>query len=308
MRTVFIKTLIELAEQDPRILLLTADIGFMVLEPFSRRFPERFFNVGVAEENMVGVATGLAEAGFIPFVYSIATFVSLRPYEFIRNGPIIHHLPVRIIGVGGGFEYGHNGLTHHTLEDIGIMRIQPGITTIVPADYQQARAALLSTWNLSGPIYYRIGKDDSTIVPGLDGNFEIGRVKLIGEGSDLAIITIGSIAKEATAAQGALAKQGIHSTVLVISSLNPSPIEDLARILSGFKLAISVEAHYLAGGIGSLVSEIIAEYGLRCRLLRCGVKKAPQPITGSQNYLNAFYGLSSAELVKTILRYLKEKK
>src|SRR5919107_1896887 len=104
MRAAFAATLTELAERDERILLLTGDLGFMALEPFSRRFPDRFFNVGVAEQNMVGLATGLAEAGFIPFVYSIVTFASLRPYEFIRNGPILHQLPVRIVGIGGGFE------------------------------------------------------------------------------------------------------------------------------------------------------------------------------------------------------------
>ncbi len=134
MRRAFAKTLVELAERDPRILLLTGDLGYMALEAFSDRFPKRFYNMGVAEQNMVGVATGLAEAGFLPFVYSIASFASLRPYEFIRNGPILHRLPVRIVGVGGGFEYGHAGLTHYGLEDVGVMRIQPGITLIAPAD------------------------------------------------------------------------------------------------------------------------------------------------------------------------------
>src|SRR3972149_5485094 len=142
MRIAFTKTLAELAEQDPRILLLTGDLGYMALEPFSERFPDRFFNVGVAEQNMVGIATGLAEAGFIPFVYSIVTFATLRPYEFIRNGPILHRLPVRIVGVGGGLEYGHNGMSHYGLEDVGVMRIQPGITLVAPADYQQTKEAL----------------------------------------------------------------------------------------------------------------------------------------------------------------------
>ena len=106
VRATFVRTLVELAEEDERIVLLTGDLGFTVVEPFAERFPDRFFNVGVAEQNMVGVATGLAEAGFVPFVYSIATFATLRPYEFIRNGPVLHHLPVRVVGVGGGLEYG----------------------------------------------------------------------------------------------------------------------------------------------------------------------------------------------------------
>src|SRR5580700_2046408 len=128
MRRAFVETLAELAGKDPRITLLTADLGFMALEPFSDKYPDRFFNVGVAEQNMVGVATGLAEAGFIPFVYSIVNFAVLRPFEFIRNGPIAHKLPVRIVGVGGGFEYGTNGISHYGIEDIGVLRTQPGLT------------------------------------------------------------------------------------------------------------------------------------------------------------------------------------
>src|SRR5262245_38555337 len=109
MRRAFVTTLTELAARDPRILLLTGDLGYLALEPFVERFPGRFFNVGVAEQNMIAVATGLAEAGFLPFVYSIAPFAALRPYEFIRNGPVLHQLPVRVVGVGAGFDYGHNG-------------------------------------------------------------------------------------------------------------------------------------------------------------------------------------------------------
>jgi len=134
MRRTFIAALLELARREPRVLLLTADLGYSVVEPFAEALPDRFFNVGVAEQNLVGVATGLAEAGFVPFVYSIAAFASMRPYEFIRNGPIAHRLPVRVIGVGGGFDYGTAGFTHHALEDVGILRVDPGITVVAPAD------------------------------------------------------------------------------------------------------------------------------------------------------------------------------
>src|SRR5690242_14517811 len=118
MRAAFVRKLVDLAAQDPRILLLTGDLGYSAIEPFAQRFPDRFVNVGVAEQNMVGLATGLAEGGFIPFVYSIATFASMRAYEFLRNGPILHQLLVRVVAVGGGFEYGYAGATHHALEDI----------------------------------------------------------------------------------------------------------------------------------------------------------------------------------------------
>ena len=180
MRATFIRTLVGLADDDPRILLLTGDLGYTVVEPFAERFPERFFNMGVAEQNMVGVATGLAEAGYVPFVYSIATFASLRPYEFIRNGPVLHRLPVRIVGVGGGLDYGPNGATHHALEDLAVMRVQPGLTVVAPADYEQARSALRATNRYTGPIYFRLGKDESTTIPGLDGRFAPGRAERIG--------------------------------------------------------------------------------------------------------------------------------
>src|SRR5262245_66613485 len=133
MRRAFVQTLTEIADRDSRILLLTGDLGYMALEPFAEKFPSRFFNVGVAEQNMIGLATGLAEAGFLPFVYSIVTFAALRPYEFIRNGPVLHRLPVRVVGVGGGFEYGTAGPTHHGIEDVGVMRLQPGLPVVAPA-------------------------------------------------------------------------------------------------------------------------------------------------------------------------------
>lgn len=302
MRGAFCQTLSELAGRDARILLLTGDLGYMALEPFAEKFPGRFFNVGVAEQNMVGLATGLAEAGLIPFVYSIVTFATLRPYEFIRNGPIQHRWPVRIVGIGGGLEYSHQGVSHQGLEDVGVMRLQPGLTVIAPADHQQTRAALQATWDLPGPIYYRLGKDDKTIVPGLDGRFSLGRAQVIREGGDLLIITMGSIAAEAAAAAEALSAQGVASTVMVVASVSPVPVEDLAALLMQFPVALTIEAHYTVGGLGSLVSEVIAERGLSCRVVRCGVKTMPTGLSGDLNYLYRAHGLSREALVETALR------
>lgn len=299
MRKTFINTLVELAERDRRIVLLTGDLGYTVIEPFAEKFPDRFFNVGVAEQNMVGLATGLAEAGFIPFLYSIATFAVLRPYEFIRNGAILHQFPVRILGIGGGFEYGHAGSTHHALEDVGIMRIQPGITTIVPADYRQTRSALLQTWDLPAPIYFRLGKDDFNEIAGLNGNFILGQTQILGEGTDLLFITMGSITREVNRAMEILASEGIFTQTMVVSSFNPSPVEDIAKILPKFKVAISIEEHYISGGLGSFVAEVIAEQNLNCCLLRCGIKMQPNGISGNRDYLLASHGLSVEHLVQS---------
>jgi transketolase len=298
MRDDFIAELAELAADDERVVLLTGDLGYMVLDAFSSRFPERFFNVGVAEQNMLGMATGLAEAGFVPFVYSIATFATLRPYEFVRNGAVLHELPVRIVGVGGGFDYGFNGITHFALEDYALMRTQPDLMVVAPADSAQARAALRATSDRSGPIYFRIGKRGDAIA-GLNARFVPGELQTIGEGADVALIAIGSIAREAQRAAVLLAQEGISAGVVVVSTFNPSPTDDLAELLSEVPLAISVETHYRNGGLGSLVAETIAERGLDCRLIRAGVECVPRGLAGSQQFLEDRFGLSAARLAAT---------
>jgi transketolase len=304
MRGAFVRTLVEIAEQDRRVALLTGDLGYMALEPFMERFPDRFFNIGVAEQNMVGIATGLAEAGYVPFVYSIVTFATLRPYEFIRNGPVWHRLPVRIVGVGGGFEYGPQGLSHHGLEDVAVMRVQPGMTVVAPADHQQMASAVRATWNLPGPIYYRSGKDDKTVVAGLDGRFRLGHAEVVHEGSDVAIVAMGSVASEAASAAKTLAERGVGARVVVVGSVQPAPVDDLRAALAGIPLVLTVEAHYAAGGVGSLVAEVVAEAGLACRLVRCAVREQPDARVGSQAFLHQRYGLSASALVDTVLARL----
>lgn len=303
MRNEFVDELVALAAADERVMLLTGDLGFMVLEEFEQRFPDRFINCGVGEQNMIGVATGLAEAGFVPFAYSIATFSALRPYEFIRNGPALHDLPVRIVGVGGGFDYGHNGITHFALEDYAVMRTQPAIATVAPADADQARAAVRATADHPGPIYYRVSKRGDSL-PGLDGRFELGRLEVLREGGDAAILAIGSIAHEAVAAAAELAEDGIEVAVGLVSSFNPSPSEEISSFLSGVPAVLTVEAHYRDGGLGSLVAETIAEGGLECRLQRAGVATMPRGEAGSQAHLEDRHQLSAPHLAARLKRAL----
>lgn len=303
MRGAFVEALLELAERDPAIVLLTGDLGYRVLEPFSERFEDRFFNVGVAEQNMLGLATGLAASGLTPFAYSIATFASMRGYEFFRNGPVLHELPVRLVGVGGGLDYGHNGATHYALEDIALMRVQPGLTVIAPADSAQTRAAVRATADLSTPIYFRLAKDD-VAVPGLGGQFRLGRAELIGDGGDLAIVTYGSITAEAVAAARCLEDQGVRATIAVAASLSPPPVDDLVDLLGRVPLAVTLESHYAVGGVGSLVSEIVAEHGLGCRVLRRGMATMPRGTTGSPEYLYDRHQLSARHVANAALAAL----
>lgn len=302
MRGQFVRTLTELAAEDPRTMLLTADLGFGALEPFATRFPDRFINVGVSEQNMIGLATGLADAGYRPYCYSIVPFAALRPLEFIRNGPVLHNLPVRIVGVGGGFEYGHAGPSHHGVDDIGCLRTIGGLSIVSPADAAQTETVLRVIHELPGPAYLRIGKDDRRTVPGLVGAFELGRTQLVRRGPEALLVGMGSICDEVVRAADILAEGGVEVSVAVLASVRPAPVDDLVTLLSSHPIVATVEAHSVDGGLGSLVGEVIAESGARCQLTRIGMRDrfAPGGTTGSENRLNRVHGLDAQSIAETV--------
>jgi transketolase len=303
MRKAFVTALTALAEADPRVLLLTGDLGFMAVEPFAERHPDRFINVGVAEQNMVGMATGLAEAGYVPFVYSIATFAALRSYEFIRNGPVLHDLPVRIVGVGPGLDYGPNGITHWALEDVAVLRPLPGLAVIAPADDPQTESAVHATSGIAGPAYLRLARMGPAIA-GLDGRFAVGRAHVLGEGTDIALVALGNMAATAVEAQALLAAEGVAARVVVVSCVRPAPTHDLVQALADVPLALSIESHYVDGGVGSLTAEVVSENALATRLVRAGVRRSPSGETGGAEFLLDRHGLSARALAGTALDQL----
>jgi transketolase len=305
LRKAFIDTLCGLAQRDERIVLLTADLGFLAIEPFRDRFPNRFFNVGVAEQNMIGMTTGLAEAGLRPYAYSIATFASLRPFEFIRNGPVMHKLDVRVVGMGMGFEYGHSGPTHFGVEDVAVMRTLPGITVVIPADYEQTATAIRDTCDVSGPIYYSLGKDDKTSMPGLKGRFELGKIQITRSGSDAAVLTMGSVSSEVDAAADQLERVGVHVTVAVVSNFNPDPEHDLVELLKQFSFALTVEAQAISGGLGAFAASVIAANGVPCRLCTLGVRTPPDGTSGNQQERWRKHGLDRGAIVHNVLSMLR---
>jgi transketolase len=298
MRKQFVSTLTELANADDRIVLLTADLGFMVLEPFAQRHPSRFFNVGVAEANMISLAAGMASEGYIPFCYSIATFASMRGYEQFRNGAVLHRLPVRIVGIGGGFPYGSAGVTHHALEDIALMRVQPGVGIVAPADDAQVDRVLRDHYARPEPIYLRLAKETESH-PELGGRFRWGRLETIGEG-DTVIVAIGSMTGVALEAQRQLLAEGISTVVAVAASIAPAPTDDLIKLLQSKRACITVEDHRLTGGIGSLVAETIADHALGVRLIRCGVSDPPDATSGSEEFLRRRNGLDVQGLIAAV--------
>jgi transketolase len=298
MRREFVEALVRQAAQDDRVMLLTGDLGFAALEPFAEAFPDRFYNVGAAEQNMVGVATGLAESGFTPYVYSISTFASMRPYEFIRNGPVLHGLPVRVVGTGEGVDYGHNGMTHYALEDVAIMRVQPGMAVVTPCASGQLGAVVEAVQQLPGPAYLRVSKQTINI-PALDNRFELGRAEQLLDGDDIAIIAMGGMTEYAMQAAELLAGSGVNPTVLAVASVAPAPTEDLVSVLTRVPVALTVESHYITGGLGSLVAETIAEHRIDVELLRAGVRELPLGIAGGREYMHQQLGLTAERLAET---------
>ena len=250
---------------------------------------------------MIALATGLAESGFRPYAYSIATFAALRAFEFIRNGPVMHGLPVRIVGMGTGFEYGHDGVTHHALEDIAVLRTQPGLTIVMPADCAQAAAAVRATASLPGPAYYGLAKDDRLSVPGLDGRFELGRLQIVRNGADLAIFAMGPVSAEAVAAADVLAADGVEATVAIVSNFHPNPAEDVARLLETVPRAITVEVQSISGGLAAFVSGVIASSGLTCKLCPLAVRTQSDGTSGSQPDRWRKHGLDRDSIVKAVM-------
>ena len=295
-----------LAEADPRVLLLTADLGWGALEPFVRRFPDRFLNVGVAEQNMLGVATGLSRVGYVPFAYCIASLSSMRCYEQFRNGPVLHRLPVRVVGIGGGFSYGHAGPTHHALEDLVIARTQPGVIVVAPADNAQTRTVIGRTADIPGPMYLRIDKTEFPNIPNLQGEFDLDTPVLVRPGADgVLFLCTGSIVHEALKAADLLQEQQVSVSVAVLAHLGFRSGPALVRMLRDYDTVMTVEEGSVAGGLGSLVGETIippsTRYAAPCRLGLNGVQVPFLDHTGSTAYMLRQHGLDAATLAARVL-------
>jgi transketolase len=221
--------------------------------------------------------------------------------EFLRNGPIFHHLPVRVISVGGGFAYGFGGKSHHSLEDLAILRSYEDLTLIVPADPAQAASSITATETCSNPVFFRLDKNDHAHLDALNGNFSLGNMNILHTGSDCSIIASGSIAIEADSAVKRLKNNGISATLAIVSSFNPSPFDDL---LSLPKPWITVEEHITSGGLGGWVSETATDAGILTKILRLGVTKNSQTGVGSQNWFRKIHGIDSAGITQSVTQFI----
>lgn len=272
MRTAFISSLVALAEGDPDIWLLSADLGFSVLEVFRDRFPDRYLNVGVAEQNMIGVAAGLALSGCKVFVYSIGNFPTQRCLEQLRVDVCYHRAHVVVAAVGGGFAYGAQGYTHHAIEDLAVMRSLPGMTVAAPADPHETRALVGHLARLDGPGYLRLGRaGDRELHGGPLAGPPLAPL-LVRDGRDVAIVATGSILGEALAAAASLAEAGIGARVISAPLLKPFDADAFVALVDGFDLVVSVEEHSLIGGLRDTLAHLHAARRTPARLVSIGVE------------------------------------
>lgn len=293
-----------MAEQDERVILLTGDLGFKIFDDFDGRFPGRFLNAGVAEANMISVAAGLAMEGLRPFAYSIAPFATLRCFEQIRNDVCYHNLPVTVVGVGGGFSYGPNGPTHHTLEDIGVMRTLPNMTVICPGDPVEAELAVLETSSHSGPMYLRLGRAGDPVVHRSRPKFQIGRALTVCNGSDCTLIATGGILPVALEAATLLRKQGIETRLISMHTVKPLDSAILEDCTRGGHL-FTIEEHGHAAGLGSSIGEWLTEHGVQCPLTSFAARNEFAHRSGSQAFLRAEHGLDAGHIARRILSVME---
>lgn len=296
MRDAFINGLVEQAENDDRIFLVTPDVGFSVLERFADRFPQRFLNVGIAEQNAVGVAAGLALSGRLPYVYSMVPFVTMRCFEQVRLDVAYMNVPVRLVGIGGGLVYGPAGATHHSIEDIAIMRALPNMTVCCPGDPLEVRQLLGSSFEYDGPLYFRLGKNGEPAIHRPGTTIEIGKAVTVAEGDDLAVITTGGMLEQGMQWRDALAERRMGVTLLSMPTVKPLDIGAVIGLIERGMPIATVEEHNVIGGLGSAVAEVIAEYGRAVRFRRFGIPDVYTHAVGSQKFLRESVGLGARAL------------
>jgi transketolase len=307
VRTAFLQTLLELAREDERIVLLTGDLGFSVLEPFMEQLPKQFVNAGVAEQNMTGLAAGMALSGKIALTYSIANFPTLRCLEQIRNDVCYHEANVKIVAVGGGFAYGVSGASHHATEELGVMRMMPGLTVVAPADPIEARAATRAIIAHPGPCYIRLGKAGEPEVHEGPIDFQLGRAIRVRDGRDLTLISTGGMLKTAVGVARRLKEKGVTARVLSMHTLKPLDEEAVLAAARETGAVVTLEQHSVIGGLGSAVAEVLAEAPVKVPFRRIGLPSAFAPRVGSQAYLEEQNGLTEEPVLRAVERVLERR-
>jgi len=303
MRDQFIKTLSDLARNDPRIVLITGDLGFGVFDDYIKNFPKQFINAGVSEQNMTLLATGMALEGYITFTYSIANFPTLRCLEMIRNDAAYHDANVKIISIGGGFSYGSLGISHHATEDLSIMRSIPNLTCLSPSSLWEVAEATKALIDTPGTCFLRLDKDQG--YNNSKNKFTIGKPRQVKEGDDIVFFVTGGIISEVIDSVEILKeKHGLSCSVFSVHTIKPLEIDSIIEAVAKHKLIVSVEENTIIGGLGSLILEALSDNDVYPKkLLRIGLQGCFSSVVGSQKYLREIYNMDSNSITSKVLDY-----
>ena len=305
-RDAYGKTLLVLGSENPKVVVLDADLSKSTkTADFGKKYPERFFNMGIAESNLLGTAAGLAAAGKIPFASTFAIFAVGRAFEQIRNSIAYPKLNVKIAATHAGITVGEDGGSHQAIEDVAIMRAVPNMVVLVPADGEETRQVILAAAKYNGPVYIRMGRLEVPVLFRDDYRFEIGKANVIKEGTDVAIMANGVMVSMALDAAAELAAEGISVSVVNVASVKPLDEETIVRVAKQTKAVVTAEEHNIIGGLGSAIAEVLGEKQ-PTPMVRVGIKDTFGESGRPQELLEK-YGLTKLNLVKAVHEVLAKK-
>lgn len=290
MRATFINTMIDMAEKDERVFLVTADMGFGVLEPYAEKFPDRFLNSGITEQATVSMCGGLALSGFKVYCYSITPFVMMRCYEQVRLDVAYMNTDVKLIGVGAGFEYGVAGATHHAIEDISLMRSLPNMQVFCPGDNYEAEALIKETLVNDKPTYIRIGRNKEEFYYDEKPNIIMGKASIVEKGSKKAILTTSNALSIGKAISKDLKSKGEQAYLISFHTIKPFDRDMVKKLIDEGVEIYTLEENNVIGGLGSAVAEVIAEYGKAVKFKRIGIPDEFTHNIGNQEFHRQKYG------------------
>lgn len=305
MRDTFVRTLVQCAKKDKHIELITGDLGFGVLKPFWEQCPDQFTNAGIAEQNMTGVAAGMALTGKNVFTYSIGNFPTLRCLEQIRNDCAYHNANVKVVCIGGGFVYGSLGMSHQATEDLACLRALPDVVVLAPADLVEAEECTKALAKYQGTAYLRLGRGGEKRIHEKIEDFQIGKAIKVCDGEKVAIFSTGAIFEEVTSVREILMERGIHPVIYTFPTVKPIDREIIEKVAQGVNLIVTCEEHNIMGGFGSAVAEVMAEMNRKkATLLRVGLNDEYSIRVGNQKYLRAQYGIDAKNIAEKILNWM----
>ncbi|UCD14959.1 MAG: transketolase [Candidatus Omnitrophota bacterium] len=311
MRNAYLAALYDLAKKDNRILALVADNGAIVYDKYRQDFGDRFINFGIAESNMISVAAGLAACGKIPFTYTISNFLTMRAFEQIRNDVCMQKMNVKLVGIGVGFVYSNLGPTHHSVEDIALMRTLPSMTIFSPADPLEAKEATIAAAEIQGPVYLRLATSRTPIIYKDDYEFKAGKGVILREGRDVSVITTGNITHEVIQAVDEAANQGISVRLINLHTLKPIDQNIIVQASYDTGAILTIEEHTIHGGLGSSVAAVLLENNaLPVKFKRLGLDDFPSGY-GTYQEMKEINGLSKEDItgeIKTLYEAKKDKK